>query len=423
MRSAKALFLPLLLVLLIVAAGAVAAGHDPSPSARPWPTGQRLIDALIARYGYRFDATYDQAYATFGATDPSTGAIEDGAVLSVFGPLEAPAHALVVLSGGAIDPLGGEWRHVARLLAEVAPEVGAMAVGQMLADAIARTDGREDALRHVERLEMPVVGGDVVVAYATGRAVPVGTDAGWAVPSTYAIIELVPSGAAPVVPAQPRPTPFRAGTPQPSPTADPTRAPAAGPRLPAGSLDGGWSVDPGLGTFDFGAGDFSGSWAGYRFQARGATGAVGYTWVGRTPDVTGSFAIAGTAVTDLRVEVDLRTLESADPVADAAVRGALDADEHPMGTFVLTSPLDLGSLPAAGEDVELRLAGDLSIRGVARPAVVEAHAAVHGDVIAAVASHTVAWADFGVEPPATGQSGSASPYLTLETQLFFTRDR
>src|SRR5690606_14008117 len=35
---------------------------------------------------------------------------------------------------------------------------------------------------------------------------------------------------------------------------------------PAGGVNGTWSVDPTIGSFDYAAEDFSGTWAGYRIQ-------------------------------------------------------------------------------------------------------------------------------------------------------------
>ena len=68
-----------------------------------------------------------------------------------------------------------------------------------------------------------------------------------------------------------------------------------GTGFPAGStvaidLDGNWKVDPTIGSFDFAAGDFSGSWAGYRVQEQ-LVGVGGTNAVGRTPDITGTIAL------------------------------------------------------------------------------------------------------------------------------------
>ena len=61
------------------------------------------------------------------------------------------------------------------------------------------------------------------------------------------------------------------GAASPVATAAAPAAGSAGPVVPAAStvavdLDGTWTVDPTIGSFDYAAGDFSGSWAGYRVQ-------------------------------------------------------------------------------------------------------------------------------------------------------------
>ena len=53
------------------------------------------------------------------------------------------------------------------------------------------------------------------------------------------------------------------------------------------AVDGTWTVDQSVGSFA----DFSGTWAGYRFDEELA-GIGGNTAVGRTPDVTGTMTVA-----------------------------------------------------------------------------------------------------------------------------------
>src|SRR5262245_25484258 len=60
-----------------------------------------------------------------------------------------------------------------------------------------------------------------------------------------------------------------------------------------GSLDGTWSIDPNVGSFS----DFTGSFVGYRVQEELANIGAS-TAVGRTPDVTGSFTMSGSSITE-----------------------------------------------------------------------------------------------------------------------------
>ena len=84
-------------------------------------------------------------------------------------------------------------------------------------------------------------------------------------------------------------------------------------------VNGSWSVDPSIGSFD----DFSGSFAGYRVEEELST--IGSnTAVGRTPDVTGELTVDGAALTEATVTVDLTSLESDEGFRDSAAQRELD---------------------------------------------------------------------------------------------------
>lgn len=192
--------------------------------------------------------------------------------------------------------------------------------------------------------------------------------------------------------------------------------------LPAGGLDGTWTVDPTLGSFDYDAGDFTGSWVGYRVQEELA-GVGGTEAVGRTPRVTGSLTIDGTTITQASFEVDLTTLESDDSMRDGQLRRqGIQTDQFPTASFVLTQPIELGALPAIGDDVEFTAVGDLTIHGVTRPVSIPIHAALHDGVIAAAGSLTFTWDDFDMERPTAQRVISLADDVTMETQLFFSTE-
>lgn len=237
-------------------------------------------------------------------------------------------------------------------------------------------------------------------------------------------IFLRPAGPAPIgtdAPVIPGASTAAPGATGPALTTTPTVAPVGTP-LPAGALDGTWVVDPSLGSFDYDAGDFSGSWAGYRVQEQ-LVGVGGTTAVGRTPDVTGSLTIDGTTITGASFEADLRTLVSDESSRDRQLaRQGIQTDQFPSATFVLTTPIELGGLPADGQDVAISATGDLTIHGVTKPVTIELHTALHGDVIAAVGSLTFTWDDFGMDRPTAARVVSLADDVTLETQLFLTKE-
>lgn len=198
-------------------------------------------------------------------------------------------------------------------------------------------------------------------------------------------------------------------------------APAASPGVAAG-LDGTWTVDPSLGSFDYAAGDFSGSWAGYRVQEE-LVGMGGITAVGRTPDITGSIALAGTALVAAELVVDLTTLQSDDGRRDGQLaRQGIEHDLYPTATFVLTAPVELGTLPAEGEARTVEAIGDLTLHGVTKTVTIPLGVVRQGDIIGAAGSVDFTWEDFAMEKPRSMIVLSLADTVTMELQVFFRRD-
>lgn len=130
------------------------------------------------------------------------------------------------------------------------------------------------------------------------------------------------------------------GSSQPTAGA-PTGSAAAAGSLGPDALAGTWNVDPSIGSFDYAANDFSGSFVGYRIDEQLANIGAN-TAVGRTPDVAGSLVLDGSTVTSVDITADLDTLQSDDQRRDSQV-GRLDLG---TATFKLASPIELSSLPA-----------------------------------------------------------------------------
>jgi polyisoprenoid-binding protein YceI len=202
-----------------------------------------------------------------------------------------------------------------------------------------------------------------------------------------------------------------------SPEAGATAAPLA--PSPAGTFDGTWKVDPSIGSFDYAAGDFTGSWVGYRVQEE-LVGMGGVTAVGRTPDISGSITLSGTAVTAADLVADLTTLQSDEPFRDGQLgRQGIQTDQFPTATFVLTQPIELGTLPAEGQSVNANALGDLTLHGVTRNVTIPLAAARSGDVISVGGSLTFRWEDFAMERPTSMRVVSLADDVTMELQAFF----
>jgi polyisoprenoid-binding protein YceI len=182
-------------------------------------------------------------------------------------------------------------------------------------------------------------------------------------------------------------------------------------------VDGTWSVDPSVGSFA----DFSGTWAGYRFDEE-LVGIGGNTAVGRTPDVSGTMTVADGAVTAVDVEVDLTTLDSDSDRRDGALRSrGLESDRFPSATLTLTDPVTLPAGLTDGERATVTANGELTIHGVTNEAAIELQAELQGDNAVVVGNAPIALTDYGIDPPTGFSVLSISGDGTFEFQLFFSK--
>lgn len=190
----------------------------------------------------------------------------------------------------------------------------------------------------------------------------------------------------------------------------------AAPMASAASVaDGTWTVDR---TITNAQG--TGSFAGFRIdEVLVSVGSA--TAVGRTPSVEGSVAVSGATVATAQITVDLTDVTTNDSRRDSAVQRALATSRYPDATFVLTQPIALASVPAAGERITVPATGDLTIHGVTRPVTIDLEAQLEGDVLVVVGSAPVALADYGVTAPTAPVVASVADEGTFEFQLYFTR--
>jgi polyisoprenoid-binding protein YceI len=184
-----------------------------------------------------------------------------------------------------------------------------------------------------------------------------------------------------------------------------------------GDLDGTWQVDPSVGSFS----DFSGSFVGYRVQEELAS--VGaQEAVGRTPDVTGSLEISGTTIQSVDMTADLTTLKSDDNRRDGQLqRQGIETGTFPTATFHLTTPIELGTLPAEGQTITVTATGDLTLHGQTKSVEVPLQARLSGGVISVTGSIPIVFADYGIERPNSMLVLSIADSGTMEVQLHFTR--
>ena len=191
----------------------------------------------------------------------------------------------------------------------------------------------------------------------------------------------------------------------------------AGTTAVGSAIEGIWTIDTETGDFDFASA--TGTFAGFRVEEE--LSSIGSnTAVGRTGDVTGTFAIEGTTVTGADFEVDLTTITTNQSLRDQRVQEALETGEFPTATFTLTEPLALGPGAADGDAVRVTAVGDLTIHGVTESVEFPLEAQLVDDTVVLVGSIDQTLTDYRLEAPTAPLVLSVSDDFTLELQFLLT---
>lgn len=161
--------------------------------------------------------------------------------------------------------------------------------------------------------------------------------------------------------------------------------------------------------------------AGYRVVEDFAGGVSDFEAVGRTSDVAGSLTIEGTAITQADFTVQVATITSDDGRRDRQfAQSIMRSGDFPEATFVLTEPIELGSIPDDGVTVTAQAVGELTLRGqtVAVEFPIDARRA--GAEIETLGSVPVVFADYGIANPSF-QLVSVRDEGVVEFSLIFER--
>jgi polyisoprenoid-binding protein YceI len=143
--------------------------------------------------------------------------------------------------------------------------------------------------------------------------------------------------------------------------------------------------------------------------------------VGRTSNVDGALTISGTTIETAAISIDLASVTSDDSRRDNQFRGRImDVARYPTATFMLTSPIELGSLPADGATVTVPATGDLTVRGVKKPVTVDVTAQRSGGTISVNGTIPVVFADYGIPDPSFGPA-SVEDHGEIEFLVTFTK--
>ena len=186
---------------------------------------------------------------------------------------------------------------------------------------------------------------------------------------------------------------------------------------PTTGIAGTWTVDNESGSFDFESA--TGSFAGFRVQEE-LVSIGGTEAVGRTGEVTGTIVIDGTTLASAEVEVDMASITTDQSRRDGRVRDALEVDQFPTATFVLSEPVDLGAGAANGEAVSVGAQGQMTIHGVTRDTTASLQAQLVDGTAVVVGTVPFTFADYQVEKPSAASVVSVADDATIEFQLLFT---
>lgn len=144
--------------------------------------------------------------------------------------------------------------------------------------------------------------------------------------------------------------------------------------------------------------------------------------VGRTSQVTGGIVLDGqgrVVAGESRFVINMASLESDNDRRDNFVRrNTLQTEEHPNVTFVPRSFTGLPwPLPATGA-VQFRMVGDLTIRGVTRPATWDVMAQVSNGALRGEARTQFTFAEFDITKPRVASVLSVADEIRLEYTFF-----
>jgi polyisoprenoid-binding protein YceI len=129
--------------------------------------------------------------------------------------------------------------------------------------------------------------------------------------------------------------------------------------------------------------------------------------VGRTSNVDGALTLAGTSVQTADISIDLASVTSDKAQRDSQFRGRImSVSQYPTATFKLTSPIDLGPLPADGATVTVPATGALTLHGTTKAVTTTVTAKRAGGTIQVNGTIPVVFADYGIPNPSFGPAST-----------------
>jgi polyisoprenoid-binding protein YceI len=181
---------------------------------------------------------------------------------------------------------------------------------------------------------------------------------------------------------------------------------SATPTTALSSLDGTWKVA-------------SGSLVRYRVKET----LIGQsnTAVGKTTAVTGQFALAGATVPTASFSVDMTQVTSDRSQRDGQFQSRImDTSDFPTATFVLTSPISLGAVPANNVVITPKATGKLTLHGTTKTVTFTLTAERTGNNVKVNGSIPITFSDYNIDNPSGGPA-SVGNTGTLEFLLLLAK--
>ena len=158
------------------------------------------------------------------------------------------------------------------------------------------------------------------------------------------------------------------------------------------------------------------------YRVKQGLGGVDTEGVGRTSAVDGSITIDGTMVVEGGFSVEVGSIKSDSSRRDGQFTGRImDAATFPTASFVITQPIDFGTIPTDGQQIKVEATGDLTLRGTTKTVTFPLTAEYSNGRVGVFGNIPIVFAEYGIPNPSnqfvtTGDNG------LLEFVLVFERD-
>ena len=200
-----------------------------------------------------------------------------------------------------------------------------------------------------------------------------------------------------------------------TPTASPVGSASSAPVASTGSAAGAVTHEAPSGTWAL----TSDSTLGYRIDE--VLGGLDTEAAGRTNDATGTLTIDGSSATAAEFTVNMASMTSDSSSRDNQFRTRImTVDQFPTSTFVLTSPIDFGTVPTEGTTITATATGDLTLRGVTKSVTFDVQAKLENGKIGVLGNIPILFSDYEIPDPST-QVAVVKDNGLLEFVLVFER--